>query len=267
MGRSNASEIRVTQTTYVSPERLDGNTTSARPKWLWGWVTVFFLLGLLALTLVGVWISETGGVSWGDMSKPNLMFNYHPLFIILGFLFITGHTNLLYRLWPEGNITALRWTHALLQLTSYILVVMGVYAVGFSKDYTSTKPSHFVSVHSWVGLTLLTVMTLQWVCGFFGLLVPGCQGERRQQYRDTHIFTGNFVFFLGCANILIGIDQLKPNATMNTLALTVVAFAALGGYLLATNKFKRGHAEHPDERANPDERAPLTSQGRGVTYD
>lgn len=270
MGSSRASEIREVQTGYSRPDQGVLDDSPQRSKSLWGWVAVYVLLTLLAVLLVGLWVGNSGGAEWGNPLRPNLMFNLHPLFMILGFVLIVGHTNLIYRFWPDSNITALRIAHALLQLTGWILMILGVYAAGYSKDYSTTKApgapaKHFVSVHSWIGLTILIVMTLQWVCGFFGLLVPGCHGERRAAYRGTHIFVGNVIFLLGCAQVLIGIDQLKPTASTNTLALTIAGYAILGGYLLSTNKFMKGRPD-PDARATEEERQPLASQGGRAVY-
>ncbi|OQV15839.1 putative Cytochrome b561 [Hypsibius exemplaris] len=265
MGSSRASEIREVQAGYSRPDQGVLEGSPQRSKTIWGWVVVFVLLALLAVLLIGLWVGNSGGGEWGNTMRPNLMFNLHPLFMVLGFILIVGHTNLIYRFWPDANITALRIAHATLQLSGWLLMVLGVYAVGFSKDYSSKKPSHFVSVHSWIGLIVLIVMTLQWLCGFFGLLVPGCHGERRAAYRLTHVFTGNVIFLLGCAEILIGIDQLKPTASTNTLALTVAAYAILGGYLLSTNKFSKGRPD-PDAAADRGEREPLTRQSGQAIY-
>ncbi|XP_055331624.1 uncharacterized protein LOC129583717 [Paramacrobiotus metropolitanus] len=260
------SETREVRTTGPNAAGLHGSGHGSgqhRPKWLWGWVGVYVLLGILALVFIGLWISADNGVQWENPAEPRLMFNYHPLFMILGFLFISGMTNLIYRMFPDGNVTALKITHSLLQLTAFILMCCGVYAVGWSKDYGHTPhvPRHFTSVHSWCGLTVLIIMALQWVCGFFGLLVPGCRGERRHQYRTTHIFTGNLIFLLGSATVLIGIDSLsKADSTLNTLALTVIAYAILGAWFLSTGAFKPGRPEHVD--ATTEERAPLTSTDR-----
>jgi hypothetical protein len=71
---------------------------------------------------------------------------------------------------------------------------------------------------------------------------------------------------LGCAQILIGIDQLKSTATTNTLALIIAGYAILGGYLLSTNKFHKGRPQHPDAGATSEERQPLASQGDRPSY-
>jgi hypothetical protein len=265
-GSKASSEVRVTQTEFVRPD-VPAESFPTRPSWVWAWVAVYILLGVLALTLIGLWIGANGGVEWSNPTEPGLMYNYHPLFMILGFLFIHGMTNLIYRLIPNGSILGLKISHSLLQLTAFILMCLGVYAVSYSKDYGKTPhvPQHFVSVHSWIGLAVLIIMALQWTCGFFGLLLPGCcHGERRAQYKNSHVFTGNLIFLLGSATILMGLDELsKGSVTLNSLALTVVAYAILGAWLLSTDKFKSGQRENV--AAESEERAPLTAE-RVTTY-
>lgn len=266
--RNSASEIREVQRGYT---RVDGarvgadGVSTARPKWLWGWVLLYFLLTVLFWILIGVYITNSNGVQWKNVFAPERMFNFHPLFQTLGFLTIIGHSIFLYRYFPDANIKILQWSHSLLNMLGFILMIIGVYAAGWSKDARALGDQrvahHFVSVHSWVGLVVLTLIASQWLGGFFGLLWPGVHGVRRVAYRGIHIFTGNVIFLLGCATVLIGIDQLKPTSTMNTMALTVAAYALLGGYLLSTDVFYRGRMfRHPDARGQIEsESAPLAS--------
>lgn len=100
--RASASEIREVQRGYT---RVDGGRVGAgvgadgvstsRPKWIWGWLGVYWLLTILMLILVGVYISNSGGLLWKNAFSPVRMFNFHPLFQTLGFLTIIGHSKLL----------------------------------------------------------------------------------------------------------------------------------------------------------------------------
>ena len=58
--------------------------------------TIFYLLivllevlGLACLTVVGIWCSHyLGGFAWDGSSKE---FNYHPLFMVIGMVFLYGN--------------------------------------------------------------------------------------------------------------------------------------------------------------------------------
>ena len=77
---------------YSRPDEGLLESSSRRPKWLWGWVVVYFLLTVLAVLLIGLWVGNSGGAEWGNVLRPNLMFNLHPLFMVLGFIVVVGHS-------------------------------------------------------------------------------------------------------------------------------------------------------------------------------
>ena len=53
--------------------------------------TVF--VGLLAIALVFVHLHETkAGLDWANPKNALAMFGFHPLFTIIGAVFITGHS-------------------------------------------------------------------------------------------------------------------------------------------------------------------------------
>ena len=89
---------------------------------------------------------------------------YRCNFLFLEFFLFAA--NLFYRFWPNANSLTIRIAHGTMQFIGWILLVVGVYAAGASKDYAAAAnpghpARHFVTVHSWVGLTVLIVMTLQ----------------------------------------------------------------------------------------------------------
>ena len=63
-----------------------------RPPQLILYTATFLFLGFLAILLIGVWIAQEGGMKWADPDPLNraAMFNYHPLFMLAGLLYIHG---------------------------------------------------------------------------------------------------------------------------------------------------------------------------------
>ncbi|OQV25899.1 Serine proteinase stubble [Hypsibius exemplaris] len=243
-----------------------------RPPSLILWTATFLFLGFIAILLIGVWIAKNrGGLIWADSNPTfrNQMFNYHPFFMILGLLYIHGIANLLYRLFPTANYLLLRIVHGILQLSGVVFVGLGFYAVYFYKEKSprhgrSSAAVHFLSTHSWMGLTLLTIMALQFVCGFFGFLLLGLKGTFRQGYTAIHRFTGVTVFLLACGTALVGLDQLRPTAIiLNSLALIISGYAINGAYILAKKEYERT-GQVTIVEATSDENIPilLSSTGR-----
>ena len=54
-------------------------------------VGTFEFFGLLSIILASIWLGHfQGGFNW-SAETPKLEFNYHPLMMILGFIFIHGN--------------------------------------------------------------------------------------------------------------------------------------------------------------------------------
>nr|VZI32099.1 unnamed protein product [Spirometra erinaceieuropaei] len=117
---------------------------------------VFFLSqisGLLAVILVFVWIQ-----SYDDGFPNQLVFDYHPPFMVLSMIFCLGEALLVYRVFPGCRKIVLKILHASLLVAS---LVIG--AVGLRAAYNPDKGRPY-SLHSWIGIIAFTL---------YGLQVPG----------------------------------------------------------------------------------------------
>ena len=68
-------------------DRMGGPSDQGSMRMFTGWVLLAQVLGLTAVILVGVWMGNfQGGFAWTE--DPGKEFNYHPLFMIIGLVFL-----------------------------------------------------------------------------------------------------------------------------------------------------------------------------------
>ncbi|KAL8183460.1 UNVERIFIED_CONTAM: Cytochrome b reductase 1 [Gekko kuhli] len=98
------------------------------------------------------------------------------------------------------------------------------------------------SLHSWIGLTVVILYSLQLVLGFVVFLLPLAPIYLRVMIMPIHVYSGLFIFGTVIATVLMGITEklifaLKaPNAYkdspeealfVNTLGILVVVFGGI----------------------------------------
>jgi cytochrome b-561 len=136
------------------------------------------LFGFLSVILVGILFNKELFANGYDWNKSP--FNYHPLFMTLGLLFCYGNAIVLYRTFKETQKLLVKILHAVLLIVSLIFASFGFAAIIKSKNL-GNRP-HFMTYHSWMGLTTLILFILQWICGFISFLFPKTSLEMRQRY-------------------------------------------------------------------------------------
>ncbi|VDK85552.1 unnamed protein product [Dibothriocephalus latus] len=107
-------------------------------------VVVVQIAGLLAVVLSIVWMGlYAGGFDW---SQPEIVFNYHPVFMVLGLVFCFGDVKVV---------------HAILMLLSLLFAVVGLKAAFDSHNLRGIP--NLYSIHSWIGIIVTVLFGLQ-VC-------------------------------------------------------------------------------------------------------
>jgi len=163
------------------------------------------VVGVIAIILLAVLFGQyRGGFGWSDVDKE---FNYHPLFMTLGMIFFYGDAILAYRVFRDVKKLRVKILHGSLLALSLIFASIGLKAV-FDNHNLSTPPkANLYSLHSWVGLTAVTLFGMQWVCGFVSFLFPKLSEDIRKAYMPSHKFWGKAIFMLAVGSVLMGITE------------------------------------------------------------
>ncbi|XP_063789548.1 plasma membrane ascorbate-dependent reductase CYBRD1 [Pseudophryne corroboree] len=209
------------------------------------------LLGLILITFAFVWIFVYAeGLGW-DGSNPE--FNWHPLLMITGFIFIEGIAIIVYRLpWTwKCSKQFMKFIHASLHLIALVLVAVALVAV-FEYHDAKTIPNMY-SLHSWVGLTVVILFALQVVVSMIVYLIPITPISIRAALMPVHVYSGLLLFGGVIATALMGITEklifslkspsyssLPPPAIfVNTLGLLIVVFGGLVFWIATRPAWKR----------------------------
>ncbi|KAH8262541.1 hypothetical protein KR026_010899 [Drosophila bipectinata] len=210
------------------------------------------LVGLTMIVLVGTWIGQHFG-GLGGTSNPKLEFNWHPLFMTIGFIYLYGNSILIYRGFRPTRKKTLKLTHAGIHLAAFVLTVIALKTVFDSHNLASPPIPNMYSLHSWLGLSAVIIFSLQYVAGFVAFLAPGLRENYRIAMMPLHIYFGLFGFGLAIASALMGITEKAifaitnpPYSTLpaagllaNVIGVLYVVFGALVVYLATEPSYKR----------------------------
>ncbi|KAH8274985.1 hypothetical protein KR018_008385 [Drosophila ironensis] len=210
------------------------------------------LVGLTMVVLVGTWIGQHFG-GLGGTSNPKLEFNWHPLFMTIGFIYLYGNSILIYRGFRTTRKKTLKLTHAGIHLAAFVLTVIALKTVFDSHNLASPPIPNMYSLHSWLGLSAVIIFSLQYVAGFVAFLAPGLRENYRVAMMPLHIYFGLFGFGLAIASALMGITEKAifaitnpPYSTLppagllaNVIGVLYVVFGALVVYLATEPSYRR----------------------------
>ncbi|XP_049449701.1 plasma membrane ascorbate-dependent reductase CYBRD1 [Epinephelus fuscoguttatus] len=218
-----------------------------------------FLVALCAAAAVGVvsiifvlrWVLHfKEGLAWdGGLAE----FNWHPVLIVIGFIFLQGTAIVVYRLpwtWQCSKLI-MKFIHAGLNLLAFILAVISLVAV--FDFHNAAKIPNMYSLHSWLGLTAVILYCLQLVLGVGMYLIPITPASWRAAFMPLHVYSGLLIFTGVIAVALMGITEKlifglsnpkykdsPPEAIfVNILGLLLVVFGALILWIATRTSWKR----------------------------
>ncbi|RWS25182.1 glycylpeptide N-tetradecanoyltransferase 2-like protein [Leptotrombidium deliense] len=172
----------------------------------------------------------------------DVLFNYHPFFMIFGMLFLYGNSVIIYRVLPFKKFTV-KLCHGGLNLVSFIFALFALFAV---------FKSHFDAV---------SFFLLNYLFGFTAFLYPGYPLIVRAIVLPYHQIAGKLLFFFVTISCLTGLMEKSGWITdyssktaetylANFLALSIGVFASLIVVISLVDTFKRKEVIDSDSEEN-----------------
>ncbi|XP_053209509.1 lysosomal membrane ascorbate-dependent ferrireductase CYB561A3-like isoform X2 [Panonychus citri] len=210
------------------------------------------LIGILVIVLTILWTNKyLGGYGW---AIPSTEFNYHPLFLIIGMVYLYGNSIISYRLFPSLDKPKLKLIHSILHAACLVFTATGLYAV--IDFHQRAHIVNFYSLHSWIGIFTATIYFFQWIGSLYAFLYPGIQPTYRAIALPFHVRGGLIIFAISVVTCLTGLtekimfsltvngtstySQLPPAAFYaNFIGVFIILYAILIGYLVTESAFAR----------------------------
>jgi cytochrome b-561 len=153
--------------------------------------------------LVLVWcVHFRGGLALRSQNK-QLIFNVHPVLMLLGPVVLAGEAILCYRSLPLLLTRGARKkAHMALHAAGLAAAGLGAYAV--VKYHVESGIPNLYSLHSWLGAATVSLYALQWAAGFLAFFFPGASPATRRSAVPWHAVAGLLVFALAVATAQLG---------------------------------------------------------------
>ncbi|OAY63694.1 putative transmembrane ascorbate ferrireductase 2 [Ananas comosus] len=115
-------------------------------------------MGAAAAALVIIWaVHFRGGLALISDNK-DLIFNVHPVLMVIGFILLNGEAILAYKT-VSGTKNFKKTVHLSIQFLALCLGLIGVWAA--LKFHNDKGIDNFYSLHSWLGLACLLLFGIQ----------------------------------------------------------------------------------------------------------
>lgn len=208
----------------------------------WAVAAAARLCAIAVLSIVTWWVSaKLGGVSAspdvgadGSVTTARL-FNWHPVLMTLGFPVFMTEALLAYRApWqarmPRPQRKVVHWVcHSL----AVVCVAAGLSAVWRSHDLAEPPIPNLYSPHSFLGLSTVCLMAIQFALGVWAYLWPKAPLATREALIPLHRFLGRATYTAGLAAAASGLQekasflQMGGGKSVYSSFIRAPAFAAL----------------------------------------
>ncbi|CAA7390942.1 unnamed protein product [Spirodela intermedia] len=158
-------------------------------------------LAVVGAVLVLVWtIHFRGGLAF-DSTNKNLIFNLHPVLMLIGFIILGSEAIISYKVFPWSKEVK-KLIHLTLHAIAVVLGAVGIYAA--FKFHNESGIANLYSLHSWIGLGTIVLFALQWIFGFVTFFYPGAAPAIRRGALPWHLLVGLFVYALTIVTAELG---------------------------------------------------------------
>lgn len=162
---------------------------------------VAHVIALVLAVLVLVWnIHFRGGIAWEATNK-NLIFNLHPVLMLIGFIILGGEAIMSYKSLPLKKEVK-KVIHLGLHAVALVLGIVGICAA--FKNHNESGIANLYSLHSWIGIGVIVLYGIQWLYGLVVFFYPGGTSDIRRESLPWHVLFGTFVYILAVGNALLG---------------------------------------------------------------
>ncbi|XP_042512773.1 probable ascorbate-specific transmembrane electron transporter 1 [Macadamia integrifolia] len=162
---------------------------------------VAHVLAIAAAIMVLVWcIHFRGGLAWEATNK-SLIFNLHPVLMLIGFIILGGEAIISYKALPFSKEVK-KLIHLTLHAFALILGIIGIYTA--FKYHNESSIVNLYSLHSWIGIVVICLYGIQWIFGFVLFFYPGGSPGLRAESLPWHVLFGLLVYVLALATATLG---------------------------------------------------------------
>uniref|UniRef100_A0A1I7V1Y1 Cytochrome b561 domain-containing protein n=1 Tax=Caenorhabditis tropicalis TaxID=1561998 RepID=A0A1I7V1Y1_9PELO len=130
----------------------------------------------------------------------------HAFLMVLAFIYFQGEALLAYRVYRYDAKIVSKLLHTALHILAIGLGITALVVIIMSTNYLGYN--NFTSVHSWIGICLLSVYVVQFSFGFVSYLCPCTPGSHRARLMPVHRAVGVSCFIVACVQCCLGFGNV-----------------------------------------------------------
>ncbi|XP_051145868.1 probable transmembrane ascorbate ferrireductase 4 [Andrographis paniculata] len=160
--------------------------------------------GSMAAILVLIWALhfQTSFLPSQQPAAHDLIFAVlHPLFMVIGFILISGEAILVQR-WLPGSKNLKKSMHLSLQGVALGCGIFGIWTKFHGQDGIM---ANFYTLHSWMGLISISLFAAQWLFGFINFWHKREVRTTRRTLLPWHVFLGLYTYGLAVVTAETGL--------------------------------------------------------------